>query len=702
MAYDGSINIDSKIDSKGFNSGVKSMLASVAKIGVAIAAAFAVKLVTQFGASAVQEASKMASALTGLQSIVEGTGNSFRGAQDFIETFVADGLVPAQNAITAYKNLLLRGYDTSQIEKTLAALKDSAAFGRQGSLTLGQAVESATEGLKNENSILVDNAGVTKNVSVIWKEYADSIGTTVAALTKQQKIQAEVEGIMRETRFQTGDAAKLAGTYAGQVSALGVSFLNLKIAVGNAIIPFIQKILPYIRAAIDALTRFFNRLATIIGILFGVSITAQAEETAAAVGGTADAANEAADAQGNLADKTTKAGKAAKGALASFDQLNVLQQDTGGAGAAGAGAGADIPGAGGGLDLGGLDTGTFEDDLSDLREKVLKWKQDFITFFKPVTEAFDRLVVSLAPLGQTIWSGLQWAWENILKPLGEWAAQSLVPAVFDLIGAAVIILNDALVGLQPLGQWLWENFLQPLGEWTGETLVKAIQQITEWLQELHVWIGENDTAWQAILAVLAAVGIALFILTLPITGTTLAIAALVAGIIILIAYFDEIDAKFMEITESINNAGEKMRLSLKGVFEGIYDAAKNAINGVIDAINRALSGVTSAINTFSQIGAYVGLNIPQAVAPQIPHLATGAVIPPNAQFAAILGDQTSGRNIEAPEKLIRQIIQEEIGNVKADININFDGSMGELVRLLKPRIDRENVRIGKSLAKGTA
>jgi len=94
-----------------------------------------------------------------------------------------------------------------------------------------------------------------------------------------------------------------------------------------------------------------------------------------------------------------------------------------------------------------------------------------------------------------------------------------------------------------------------------------------------------------------------------------------------------------------------------------------------------------------------GLNIPEVTAPQIPRLATGAVIPPNAEFAAILGDQRSGRNLEAPEGLIRQIIQEEIGNIQVETTLNFGGSLGQLVRELKPYIDRENVRIGGSLVK---
>ena len=45
--------------------------------------------------------------------------------------------------------------------------------------------------------------------------------------------------------------------------------------------------------------------------------------------------------------------------------------------------------------------------------------------------------------------------------------------------------------------------------------------------------------------------------------------------------------------------------------------------------------------------------------PHIPYLAQGAVIPPNREFLAVLGDQSSGNNIEAPESLIRKIVREE-------------------------------------------
>lgn len=173
-------------------------------------------------------------AMVGLRSIVENTGGSFGSAQKAIEEFVQDGLVPIADASTALKNLLARGFGMEEAIDIMNRFKDSAAFGRQSSLELGEAVRTATEGIKNENSILVDNAGVTKNVSVMWKEYADSIGVGVQSLTLAQKREAEYQGIMRETQHQVGDALKLSQEFAGSQAALTAQTTQLKVALGEA------------------------------------------------------------------------------------------------------------------------------------------------------------------------------------------------------------------------------------------------------------------------------------------------------------------------------------------------------------------------------------------------------------------------------------------------------------------------------------
>ena len=79
-------------------------------------------------------------------------------------------------------------------------------------------------------------------------------------------------------------------------------------------------------------------------------------------------------------------------------------------------------------------------------------------------------------------------------------------------------------------------------------------------------------------------------------------------------------------------------------------------------------------------GSRFGFNLSPINAPQIPYLAKGAVIPPNAEFLAVLGDQKNGRNLEAPEALLRQIVREESGGTarfeaEQPIELSLDGEV---------------------------
>jgi hypothetical protein len=208
---------------------------------------------------------KFNSASVGLKSVVQGTGQDFKQAQKFIDQYIQDGLIPAANAMTAYKNLASRGYGQDQIIETMNRLKDSAAFGRQASLTMGEAVQSATEGLKNENSILVDNAGVTKNVSKMWEEYAATVGKTVNELSKAEKIQAEYLGIMKETRFQIGDAAKYSKEFAGAQAQNAAATLKLSQAYGQSLAPILREMYAIMTPLIQSITSFVQENETLVG-----------------------------------------------------------------------------------------------------------------------------------------------------------------------------------------------------------------------------------------------------------------------------------------------------------------------------------------------------------------------------------------------------------------------------------------------------
>lgn len=152
----------------------------------------------------------------------------------------------------------------------------------------------------------------------------------------------------------------------------------------------------------------------------------------------------------------------------------------------------------------------------------------------------------------------------------------------------------------------------------------------------------------------------------------------------------------------IDGALEALKNGFKGlgnvcidIFEGLVKAAAKAVNKVIELINKVSFGpVPEWVPVIG--GKTFGLNIPTIpVDWSLPRLATGAVIPPNRQFAAVLGDQKSGTNIEAPLSTIVDAFRAVQG--EQNITIKFNGSLAELAKLLAPEINVANNRAGRPL-----
>lgn len=450
FGYDGSIRIKADLNHSNFDKGLSFMQGRVDKFSVTlkklastVALAFGTAAIINFGKESVKAASALNDAWMGLESIVTGQGKSFSKAKSFINDYISDGLVPLENAVTAYKNLAARGYDTEQIEKTLTALKDAAAFGRQASYSLGEAVSTATEGLKNENSILVDNAGVTKNVAKMWDDYAKSIGTTANNLTQAQKIQAEVNGILEETKFQTGDAAKLVNTYSGQIAMLGYNFQQLKVQVGDAIMPIVQAVLPGINAIISALVKLAKVFAQVTALLFGkrsASISSgqvQEQEAIASSGlAAAGATDKLADATAGAGKASKKAAKDMKGVLAGFDELNILADSAassvdgaaGGIGDIGAGD-VDIP------DLGDMDGGAIleiGENFKSLGEIFRDTLDEMLAGIPRLREAFLNFADSFNDFNQKLYDAFKF--DGVLERV-EMLGRELAKAFNDLVNA---------------------------------------------------------------------------------------------------------------------------------------------------------------------------------------------------------------------------------------------------------------------------
>ena len=109
---------------------------------------------------------------------------------------------------------------------------------------------------------------------------------------------------------------------------------------------------------------------------------------------------------------------------------------------------------------------------------------------------------------------------------------------------------------------------------------------------------------------------------------------------------------------------------------GLIDGFEGAINGIITMFEKMINWVVNGLNKIKFDvpdwvpgigGKTFGFNIPnvQFGRVSIPRLARGAVIPPNREFLAVLGDQKHGTNIEAPAELIKQMAMEAMLEVGA-------------------------------------
>jgi hypothetical protein len=114
--------------------------------------------------------------------------------------------------------------------------------------------------------------------------------------------------------------------------------------------------------------------------------------------------------------------------------------------------------------------------------------------------------------------------------------------------------------------------------------------------------------------------------------------------------------------------------TVKSGVNTVLGAVEGMINGAINMINRMVASIADALNKINiSIPDWVpglggksfglNINIPPIPNIQIPRLADGGVIAPNNPFLAVLGDQKSGTNIEAPLSTIENAFMNVLSSV---------------------------------------
>ena len=731
----GSVAMDLTLNSKNYNKQLNSMTkstegafsSSMKKIGTFIAGAFAVKQVVDFTKTCIDSASKVQSAFTGLNSIVQGTGNSFAEAQDFINQYTADGLVSIQETATAYKNLLSRGYDTSQIEDVLTRLKDSAAFGRQASYDLGEAVVSASEGLKNENSILVDNAGVTKNVAKMWEEYAKEIGVSSTSLTQAQKIQAEYNGIMKETQFQVGDAAAYTKTFSGQIQQLKFNFDQMTVAIGKVVAPIAQLFIPIINSAITAVTDLFERLQVLLKT-FGLEMPDVVSKTSGAMTGVS------ADIE-STGDSAVSAAKKINKAFAGVDEINVLNtnKNSSSSGSSGststsASGSSNVSDVTTSVSSEALNLDKIFDSLKSTLNKV--WDSKPVQAYVNMLKSQFNFIIQLGiQLGTDLFNNMSMTWSNIENNVrtalnnisilftSVWTDMALgiqtwgqpiingISGLFNSIWITAIdpalqLITQAWSDFSGILVTLWNEHGQPLIDNIGQFVTKTIElfqsiydnviepiitpflEMLSWLWDEHLsglvekvgdFIGKlvngaleiyNNFIQPIVTWLLDKLAPAWAFLSSSVIGVLGSIWAVVSDV------FGSIIGILGGIIDFITGI---FTGNWEKAWNGVKDIFKNIVDGLVGIFKFPINLIIDGINSF--ISGLNKVKIPDWVPlvggkgidiPKIPKLAQGGYFPANQPQLAIVGDNTRESEIVTPESKIYDQVSKAIrdnGNV---------------------------------------
>lgn len=399
---DGKVIIDTELNNKGLKDGIRGVSGqlgglkkTISRIGAAIAVAFSVRAVVNFGKACID----LGSDLQEVQNVVDVT---FATMNKQVDAFAQNAAKTAGLSETMAKRYvgtfgaMAKSFDFTekeafQMSTTLAQLSgDVASFyniSQDEAFTKLKSVFSGeTESLKDLGIVMTQTA---------LDEFAmrKGINMTTSEMTEQQKVALRYQFVLEQLSGASGDFQRTSAGWANQTRLLSLQFQQLKATIGQGLINVLTPVIQVINKVLAKLQVLAEAFRQITAALFGDASAGASSSNIAAIG---DDYNSAASGAENFAGGIADVGSAAKKAqkqLLGFDEITKLDEpDTGGGSAGGGGGGAS----GGSFDFGLGDmkppdvTGTILDP-----EKIQK-AADLI---KKIAEYIPVIATGLAGLG---------------------------------------------------------------------------------------------------------------------------------------------------------------------------------------------------------------------------------------------------------------------------------------------------------------
>lgn len=291
--------------------------------------------------------------------------------------------------------------------------------------------------------------------------------------------------------------------------------------------------------------------------------------------------------------------------------------------------------------------------------------------------------------GQPLMDGIVLAFQNLTGLLTTLWQSTLKPVLTELIAQVGALWSEclyplwqqltlALGAVMNLVLTLWNTVLAPLINWLIATFGPVFAQI---------FAAVADAVRTAITLVGGAVTAGLAILR--------GLAGFVSGVLVgdWQAAWQAMATAVQTVWDTITATVENAVNGLISMVENMAGAIGSAIDGILSAVSgagRAASGVIASAGNWLA-GRSAAPQMAYARALPVPALAGGAVIPPNRTFLALLGDQRSGTNVEAPLATIQQAVAE----VMQDLQDGELAALGEVIVQLRSILEAiYGIRIG--------
>lgn len=623
--------------------------------------------------------------------------------QNEYQTQVLDRRAAAEAELKQQEALLRT--QTKEVKTLSAAYEETTANINSMTVKLDKAKVAAGEMIANveqeRKEREAENSALAKA-----SQYAARFKDQVKSLARSMLVFSVITAALMALRKQI-KAAIATSTEASD------AFARLKGALLTLAAPLMDVLIPALTWLMNLLAAIVSEIVTIISILSGKSKKSMEAsgknlyKEAAAINATGKAAKEATD------------------ALAAFDEINKLSTTTS-VGGGGGGASAIAP--------------DFDFDEGPMMEKLDKVFQKINDIFKTIRAGLEIVVDDLKwSFDKKVIPKSKATWLTVLTALlGATLGAAFGGITGGVIGLSLgVLLGLYLVGLDPetwktemdaedawivvitalLGALLGSVFLGITGGVAGFSLGAILGlYLTGFAEGDEEHGGKSQLLSELIVVLCALLGAVIGSIVTPGVGTVVGMGlGLILGLSI---YSVRKDPK--KGTQRLVSIGRSVLLGLLAGVLGVGLAAlgivsagtafiisaaiglalKFFVDSVDDSkVKKATSSFTGTRVSTSRLTRGVAAQSLNSAAPvynEIPALASGAVIPPNRKFLAVLGDQKSGTNVEAPLSTIKQAVMEALAQGSREpINVNLVVDGKTLARVVVPNINNMTRAAGK-------